>query len=154
WLPDLGVVFDLYNEPHDIAWSCWRDGGRPGNGWTAAGVNQLVAAVPGTGAKNVVKAGGPARAGDLSLGLPTRLRRRDQGAPPPRQLTRGAGARCRTTVPGLVPASWIHLSRRRVLIPARHAPRGNGASHESAGSGWIALASPHARGSVDRSVLL
>ena len=23
---DSGVVFDLYNEPHDISWGCWRDG--------------------------------------------------------------------------------------------------------------------------------
>jgi endoglucanase len=23
---DPGVVFDLYNEPHDISWACWRDG--------------------------------------------------------------------------------------------------------------------------------
>ncbi len=23
---DQGVIFDLYNEPHDIAWSCWLNG--------------------------------------------------------------------------------------------------------------------------------
>lgn len=24
---DPGILFDVYNEPHDVAWACWRDGG-------------------------------------------------------------------------------------------------------------------------------
>src|SRR5262249_26563805 len=66
---DLGIVFDLYNEPHDISWSCWKDGGCQVNGWNVAGMNQLIAAVRGAGAKNVVMAGGLAWAGDLSQWL-------------------------------------------------------------------------------------
>ena len=63
---DQGVVFDLYNEPHDIAWSCWQNGGCQVNGWNVAGMNQLITAVRGTGATNVVMAGGISYSGDLS----------------------------------------------------------------------------------------
>jgi endoglucanase len=66
---DQGVVFDLYNEPHDIAWSCWQNGGCQVNGWNVAGMNQLIAAVRATGATNVVMAGGVAYASDLSQWL-------------------------------------------------------------------------------------
>jgi hypothetical protein len=63
---DLGVVFDLYNEPHDISWSCWLNGGCQANGWNVAGMQQLLDAVRATGAENVVMAGGLSYAGDLS----------------------------------------------------------------------------------------
>jgi endoglucanase len=63
---DLGIVFDLYNEPHDIAWSCWLNGGCTVSGWPAAGMNQLITAVRSTGAMNVVMAGGISYSGDLS----------------------------------------------------------------------------------------
>jgi hypothetical protein len=66
-----GVVFDLFNEPYpyeeidsDRAWACWRDGGctltsvNSGEPYVAAGMSELVAAVRGTGARNVVLAGG------------------------------------------------------------------------------------------------
>ncbi len=66
---DLGVVFDLYNEPHDIAWSCWLNGGCQVSGWNVAGMQQLVDAVRGAGAENVVMAGGLGYAGDLSQWL-------------------------------------------------------------------------------------
>jgi Cellulase (glycosyl hydrolase family 5) len=66
---DQGILFDLYNEPHDIAWSCWQNGGCQVNGWNVAGMNQLITAVRGTGAKNVLMAGGINFAGDLSQWL-------------------------------------------------------------------------------------
>jgi endoglucanase len=65
------VVFDLFNEPFPYAetgsrraWACWRDGGctltsvNSGEPYVAAGMNELIAAVRSTGARNVVLAGG------------------------------------------------------------------------------------------------
>ena len=65
------VVFDLFNEPFpyaepdsDRAWACWRDGGctltstNSGRPYVAAGMNELIAAVRGAGARTVVLAGG------------------------------------------------------------------------------------------------
>jgi hypothetical protein len=66
---DQGVLFDLYNEPHDVAWSCWLNGGCQTNGWTVAGMNQLITAVRTAGATNVVMAGGLAYSSDLSQWL-------------------------------------------------------------------------------------
>jgi hypothetical protein len=72
-----GVVFDLYNEPHDVSWSCWRNGGcsvlsSPStNGgtqvaYTAVGMQQLTDAIRGQGAHNLVLAAGLDWAYDLS----------------------------------------------------------------------------------------
>jgi len=68
---DTSVIFDLFNEPWPYsayngarAWTCWRDGGcrlkslNTGRPYTAAGMNELIAAVRATGARNVVAAGG------------------------------------------------------------------------------------------------
>jgi endoglucanase len=63
---DLGVVFDLFNEPFPdgnqdtpAAWQCWRDGGTcPGVPFQAAGMQDLVTAVRATGATNVILLGG------------------------------------------------------------------------------------------------
>lgn len=59
------VLFDLYNEPHGVSWSVWRDGGlvseeRDGQTLTYAtpGMQGLLEAVRATGARNVVVAGG------------------------------------------------------------------------------------------------
>lgn len=60
------VVFDLFNEPFPDsnqntteAWRCWRDGGTcSGMPFQAAGMQQLVSAVRGTGANNVIMLGG------------------------------------------------------------------------------------------------
>ena len=68
---DRNVVFDLYNEPHDISWTCWLAGctlpataGHPA--WRAAGMQQLVDAVRTTGAAQPIMVGGLAWAGDLT----------------------------------------------------------------------------------------
>jgi hypothetical protein len=63
---DPGVVFDLYNEPHDISWACWRDGCTTAAGWRTAGMQQLVDAVRGTGATQPIMLSGLNWAGDLS----------------------------------------------------------------------------------------
>src|SRR4051812_3090573 len=75
---DRSVAFDLFNEPYPDratstatqAWTCWRDGGTcPGIGYEVAGMQDLVDAVRGTGAKNVVMAGGLAYSNDLGQWL-------------------------------------------------------------------------------------
>jgi endoglucanase len=74
------VVFDLFNEPFPNAlgtmtanqsWDCWLRGGSscPGLGYQAAGVQQLVDAVRGAGARNVILASGVGYANDLSQWL-------------------------------------------------------------------------------------
>ncbi|MGW0735272.1 glycoside hydrolase family 5 protein [Streptomyces sp. NPDC002851] len=75
---DRAVVFDLFNEPFpdrampgagaDAAWRCWRDGGDACTGidYEVAGMQDLIDAVRGTGAENVVLATGLAYANDLS----------------------------------------------------------------------------------------
>ena len=79
------VLFDLFNEPHDVSWQVWRDGGFVGEkrgtdesafltdeeklknqGFESVGMQALVDAVRSTGAKNIVIAGGLGWAGDLS----------------------------------------------------------------------------------------
>jgi endoglucanase len=62
---DGRVLFELYNEPHGIGWDAWLNGGSAGK-YAAAGMQQLYDAVRGTGANNVVIAGGLNWAYDLS----------------------------------------------------------------------------------------
>ena len=62
---DGRVLFEMYNEPEDIPWSVWLSGG-PVSGFTAAGMQQIYAAIRGAGADNVVIAGGLHWAYDLS----------------------------------------------------------------------------------------
>ena len=70
-----GVIFGLFNEPHDVSWGCWRDGGC--DVWPAAltggiipfkavGMQQLLDAVRAEGARNLVLVGGLQYAYDLS----------------------------------------------------------------------------------------
>ena len=78
------VLFELFNEPHDISWKLWRDGGNledpksrrndenpaenkiPLTGETSPGMQGLLDAVRGTGATNLVIAGGLDWGYDLS----------------------------------------------------------------------------------------
>ena len=63
------VLFDLYNEPHDVDWKTWRDGGdvtEDGKTYRAPGMQTVLDAVRSTGAKNVCLIGGLDWAYDLS----------------------------------------------------------------------------------------
>lgn len=55
---DPSVAFDLYNEPHGVSWTCWRDGCLLPEGWRTAGMQTLVDAVRSTGARQPVIATG------------------------------------------------------------------------------------------------
>jgi endoglucanase len=55
------VIFDIYNEPHDVSWRCWRDGC---GSW--AGMQRLVSAIRATGARQPLMLGGLAWSNDLS----------------------------------------------------------------------------------------
>ncbi len=66
---DGRVAFELYNEPHDVSWDVWRNGGTTFEGWQAVGMQSLYDAVRATGAQNLVVIGGLDWAYDLS-GVP------------------------------------------------------------------------------------
>jgi aryl-phospho-beta-D-glucosidase BglC (GH1 family) len=61
---DGRVLFELYNEPHDIDQNTWLNGGDAG--YPVVGMQQLYDAVRATGAENVVLAGGLDWGYDLS----------------------------------------------------------------------------------------
>jgi hypothetical protein len=66
---DPAVAFDLYNEPHDVSWACWRDGCTTPEGWPAVGMQRLVDVVRATGARQPILVGGLGWSGDLSQWL-------------------------------------------------------------------------------------
>jgi aryl-phospho-beta-D-glucosidase BglC (GH1 family) len=66
---DGRVLFELYNEPHDVAWPVWLDGGDSGDGFEAVGMQELYDTVRNAGADNLVLIGGLDYAYDLS-GVP------------------------------------------------------------------------------------
>jgi endoglucanase len=66
---DGRVLFELYNEPHDVTWEVWKSGGETSGGFRAAGMQQLYDAVRAAGADNLVIIGGLDWAFDLS-GVP------------------------------------------------------------------------------------
>jgi endoglucanase len=74
---NAGVLFDLFNEPYPDsnadspeAWRCWRDGGScAGVDYPVAGMQELVDAVRGTGATNVIMLGGVQYSATLSQWL-------------------------------------------------------------------------------------
>ncbi len=63
---DPAVAFDLYNEPHDVSWQCWRDGCVLPQGWRTAGMQTLVDAVRSSGARQPIIATGIQWGTDLS----------------------------------------------------------------------------------------
>ena len=70
------VIFDLYNEPHDVSWDVWLKGGmimdKPNQrgavakNYQCAGMQQMLDTIRATGAENVVIAGGLDWAYDFS----------------------------------------------------------------------------------------
>jgi Cellulase (glycosyl hydrolase family 5)/Ricin-type beta-trefoil lectin domain-like len=67
------VIFDLYNEPHDVSWSCWKNGSSSAYGgscntvpFAVAGMQTLVNTVRATGSSNIVMLGGLSYSNDLS----------------------------------------------------------------------------------------
>jgi hypothetical protein len=66
---DGHVLFELYNEPHNLSWRLWRSGGETADGFEAVGMQALHDAVRATGAQNLVIVGGLDWAHDLS-GVP------------------------------------------------------------------------------------
>jgi endoglucanase len=75
---DKGVIFDLYNEPHDVSWSCWANGCPVTGGvnwvanYQAAGMKALTAAIRATGATNVILIAGLSWSYDISGWLANR----------------------------------------------------------------------------------
>jgi len=70
---DAATIFDLFNEPNGINWTCWRDGCDVTNGhgtWRVSGMQSLVTAVRGTGAANVIMLGGLNFSNDITGLLP------------------------------------------------------------------------------------
>ncbi|HLI57449.1 MAG TPA: cellulase family glycosylhydrolase, partial [Actinomycetota bacterium] len=67
-----GIAYDLFNEPHDISWTCWLNGCTTSGGWQAVGMQQLINAVRGAGATQPVIAEGLNWGGDLSGWLANR----------------------------------------------------------------------------------
>jgi hypothetical protein len=63
---DPNVAFELYNEPHSVSWDCWLNGCTMPGGWQAAGMQQLLDAVRGSGARQPVLVDGLQYANDLS----------------------------------------------------------------------------------------
>ena len=74
---DPAVLFDLYNEPHDVSWDIWKNGGlvkekikEKGQtnevSYEAAGLQKLIDIVRAAGAKNIVVVGGLDWAYDLT----------------------------------------------------------------------------------------
>lgn len=63
---DGRVIFELYNEPHDVIFDVWRNGGPSGDGFEAVGMQALYDRVRATGAENLVLLGGTDWGYDLS----------------------------------------------------------------------------------------
>ncbi len=60
------VALDLHNEPHDISWDVWRNGGII-DGYRAVGMQQMLDAVRGQGFTGLVVASGAQWANDMRM---------------------------------------------------------------------------------------
>jgi hypothetical protein len=60
------IIFDLYNEPHDISWSCWENGTGCQTLFPVASMQEMINGIRATGATNVLMLGGLSYANDLS----------------------------------------------------------------------------------------
>ena len=150
------VAFELYNEPHDITWDQWMNGGSltdaDGVTWQAAGMKQLYNAVRQTGARNLVLVSGngwasTAPAGAYLLGGSNLVYTAHAYTCP---NTTPAG--CTTPNPTAVPASllaWAPLAAvQPVMVSEFGWPAGSGADYdqnvinwaESENIGWTAYA--------------
>jgi endoglucanase len=69
FLAYAGVMFDLYNEPKDVSWECWRSGCVSPPGWRTAGMQSLIEVVRATGARQPIVVSGLNNANDLSRWL-------------------------------------------------------------------------------------
>lgn len=65
---DHAVLFDLFNEPKGISWSCWLNGCVAPRGYQTAGMQQLVDVVREAGATQPIMAGGLESASELGNG--------------------------------------------------------------------------------------
>lgn len=63
---NTNIIFDLYNEPHDISWNCWKDGTGCYTPFPVASMQAMINAVRVTGANNVIMLGGLSYSNDLS----------------------------------------------------------------------------------------
>jgi len=63
---DGRVIFELYNEPHDVSWELWKGGGNLDGGFHVAGMQQLYDTVRAAKAENLVIIGGLDFGYDLS----------------------------------------------------------------------------------------
>lgn len=66
FVSDHGVIFDLFNEPHDVSWSCWLNGCMTSTGYRAVGIQSLVDTVRSTGASQPIMVEPLGWGGDLS----------------------------------------------------------------------------------------
>ena len=67
---DPKTILGITEEPHDIGWSCWLNGGSSCSvGYTALGMQAALNAIRATGATNVVEISGTNWANDLSQWL-------------------------------------------------------------------------------------
>lgn len=72
---DPAILFDLYNEPNNISWQCWRRGCVLPEGWRTAGMQAMVDAVRSSGARQPIIVTGLNWGNDLASWL--RYRPRD-----------------------------------------------------------------------------
>jgi hypothetical protein len=60
------VLFDVYNEPHDVGWPCLRDGNCPTVSYPTVGMQTLTNTIRQTGATNVLLVSGVGWSDDLT----------------------------------------------------------------------------------------